>query len=196
MVRERSRLFSPELRELIRPEEYVADRYQEALAEVPRLPGEDSGKARMRTMLYLNITRFMPILLDRKDRMSMAAGLEVRVPFCDHRLVEYVWNIPWSMKSCGNVGKGILRRALAGVLPEDVLARRKSPYPKTPPPSLSGGCPQVVGKYPQRSGFPLTPASGCRCLAGSHPLERGRLQSSLVQPAHGRRAAFCISDSG
>ncbi len=131
MVRERSRLFSPELRELIRPEEYVADRYQEALAEVPRLPGEDSGKARMRTMLYLNITRFMPILLDRKDRMSMAAGLEVRVPFCDHRLVEYVWNIPWSMKSCGNVGKGILRRALAGVLPEDVLARRKSPYPKT-----------------------------------------------------------------
>jgi len=131
MVRERSRLFSPELRELIRPEKYVAERYREALAEVPRLPGEDSFEARMREMLYLNITRFMPILLDRKDRMSMATGLEVRVPFCDHRLVEYVWNIPWSMKSCGNVEKGILRRALAGVLPEDVLARRKSPYPKT-----------------------------------------------------------------
>jgi len=74
---------------------------------------------------------FLNTLLDRKDRMSMAAGLEVRVPFCDHRLVEYVWNIPWEMKYCDGREKGILRRALAGVLPEEVLARRKSPYPKT-----------------------------------------------------------------
>jgi len=131
MVRERSRLLSPELRACIRPEEYVAGRYHEALDEVPRLPGEDSFEARMREMLYLNITRFMPILLDRKDRMSMACGLEVRVPFCDHRLVEYVWNIPWAVKNYGGVGKGILRRALAGLLPGDVLGRRKSPYPKT-----------------------------------------------------------------
>lgn len=61
----------------------------------------------------------------------MAAGLEVRVPFCDHRLVEYVWNIPWEIKSSGDREKGILRKALRGVLPEDVLTRKKSPYPKT-----------------------------------------------------------------
>ena len=85
----------------------------------------------MRRMSYLNITRFMPTLLDRKDRMSMAAGLEVRVPFCDHRLVEYVWNIPWEIKTSGDREKGILRKALRGVLPDDVLTRKKSPYPKT-----------------------------------------------------------------
>lgn len=131
MVEERAALLSGELVDLIRPEEYLAERYREALAEVPRLPGENSREESLRELFYLNITRFMPTLLDRKDRMSMAVGLEVRVPFCDHRLVDYVWNIPGEMKFCDGREKGILRRALAGVLPEDVLARRKSPYPKT-----------------------------------------------------------------
>ena len=131
MTRERARLLSPELAHRIRPEQYVAGRYREAVAEVPRLPGESAAEARIRELFYLNITRFMPTLLDRKDRMSMAAGLEVRVPFCDHRLAEYVWNIPWAMKTCDQMEKGVLRRALAGVLPGDVLKRRKSPYPKS-----------------------------------------------------------------
>jgi asparagine synthase (glutamine-hydrolysing) len=124
-------LLAPELINWIKPTEYVSNRYQQALAEVPRLAGETQLQNRMREMSYLNITRFMPTLLDRKDRMSMAVGLEVRVPFCDHRLVEYVWNIPWEIKSSGDREKGILRKALKGVLPEDVLTRKKSPYPKT-----------------------------------------------------------------
>lgn len=127
----RSSVLSPELREKLRPQEYLADRYAQAVAEVPALPGEDETRSRMRRMSYLNITRFMPTLLDRKDRMSMAVGLEVRVPFCDHRLVEYVWNIPWEIKTAGTREKGILRKALEGVLPDDVLYRKKSPYPKT-----------------------------------------------------------------
>lgn len=131
MVRERAALLSPELVAWIKPEEYLAKRYWETLAEVPRLPGEAPQDARIREMSYLNIAWFLATLLDRKDRMSMATGLEVRVPFCDHRLVEYVWNIPWAMKTCGQREKGILRRSLTGMLPEDVLARRKSPYPKT-----------------------------------------------------------------
>ncbi|MFA5385758.1 MAG: asparagine synthase (glutamine-hydrolyzing) [Eubacteriales bacterium] len=131
MVAERANILSPELRELIKPQEYVARRFEEAAEEAPLLPGEDPPEARSRKMLFLTMTRFMPVLLDRKDRMSMAAGLEVRVPFCDHRLVEYAWNIPWPMKSCDNMEKGILRRALSGVLPDQVLWRRKSPYPKT-----------------------------------------------------------------
>ena len=84
----------------------------------------------------LNINWLMSTLLDRKDRMSMASGLEVRVPFCDHRLVQYVWNIPWEMKMYDGREKGILRRALKEILPEDILMRRKSPYPKTHNPSL------------------------------------------------------------
>jgi asparagine synthase (glutamine-hydrolysing) len=118
---------------------YVAQRYDEALAEVPRLAGEGAVAARRREVLYLNQTRFLPILLDRKDRMSMAVGFEVRVPFCDYRLVEYVWNIPWEMKTTGDIEKGVLRRALEDVLPHDVLYRRKSPYPATQNPAYAAG---------------------------------------------------------
>lgn len=127
----RASLLSPEIRSWISPERYVADRYDEALSEVPKLPGENDEQTLMRRMSYLNITRFMPTLLDRKDRMSMGAGLEVRVPYCDHRLIQYVWNIPWEIKTFGGREKGILRKALEGILPEDVLYRKKSPYPKT-----------------------------------------------------------------
>jgi asparagine synthase (glutamine-hydrolysing) len=128
---ERTKWLSPELRDLINPEAYVEERYRQALTEVPHLAGENQQQRKMREMSYLNISRFMPTLLDRKDRMSMAVGLEVRVPFCDHRLVEYVWNIPWGIKNAGNREKGILRKALKGILPEEILTRKKSPYPKT-----------------------------------------------------------------
>ncbi|WP_419872155.1 asparagine synthase (glutamine-hydrolyzing) [Candidatus Pristimantibacillus sp. PTI5] len=127
----RADLLAPDVAAWIKPLDYIGDRYAQAVNEVPHLDGESEQLRKMRQMSYLNITRFMPTLLDRKDRMSMAAGLEVRVPFCDHRLVEYVWNIPWEIKTSGDREKGILRKALRGVLPEDVLTRKKSPYPKT-----------------------------------------------------------------
>lgn len=131
MLPERAALLKPDLTGGIRAEEYVAQRYSESIAEVPRLAGEEPLEARRREMFYLNLTWFMATLLDRKDRMSMAASLEARVPFCDHRLVEYVWNIPWEMKCHGGQEKGIMRMALKGILPEEVRERRKSPYPKT-----------------------------------------------------------------
>lgn len=109
----------------IKPADYLARCYQEALAEVPVLPGEQAQAARKRVMHYLNLTYFLPLMLDRKDRMSMATGFEARVPYCDYRLVEYVWNIPWEMKNDGQMEKGILRQALSGVLPHDVRSRRK-----------------------------------------------------------------------
>ena len=79
----------------------------------------------------MNTKWFMTTLLDRKDRMSMGASLEVRVPFADHRLMEYLYNIPWEMKFYGGMEKGVLRKALEGVLPDEVLYRKKNPYPKT-----------------------------------------------------------------
>ncbi|ANB59491.1 asparagine synthase (glutamine-hydrolyzing) [Anoxybacteroides amylolyticum] len=112
-------------------DEYVQARFQETVAEVPRFEGESAVEAKRRELFYLNMIWFMTTLLDRKDRMSMGASLEVRVPFADHRLVEYVWNIPWEMKMYGNREKGILRKALEGLLPQEVLYRKKSPYPKT-----------------------------------------------------------------
>lgn len=130
-VKDRTSVLSSEAAAFINPEVYARNRYQQALAEVPHLKGEDEKQRRMREISYLNVTRFMPTLLDRKDRMSMASGLEVRVPYCDHRLVQYVWNIPWEIKTAGDREKGILRKALKGILPDDVLFRKKSPYPKT-----------------------------------------------------------------
>lgn len=111
--------------------QYVQERYQETVNETPKLEGESLLDAKRRELFYLNMLWFMTTLLDRKDRMSMGAGLEVRVPFADHRLVEYVWNIPWEMKNYQGREKGLLRQALKGVLPEEVLFRKKSPYPKT-----------------------------------------------------------------
>lgn len=131
MLSDRAALLSPALRNRLKPEEYVAERYRQTVAEVPLLEGEDPLEAQRRVMFYLNLNWFMATLLDRKDRMSMAAGLEARVPFCDHRIVEYVWNIPWAMKTVDGREKGILRRAMGGILPDDVLYRKKSPYPKT-----------------------------------------------------------------
>ncbi|MGJ7919542.1 asparagine synthase (glutamine-hydrolyzing) [Neobacillus sp. LXY-4] len=115
----------------LRLPEYIMDRYSDTIAETPRLDGESGDAARRRELFYLNQVWFMSTLLDRKDRMSMGASLEVRVPFADHRLVEYVWNIPWDLKIYGHREKGILRKALEGVLPDEVLYRKKSPYPKT-----------------------------------------------------------------
>ena len=126
-----SDILSEEFKNKIQPEDYRKDRYTEALAEVPLLEGENDIQSKQRQMSYMFITRFLPFMLDRKDRSSMMTGFEVRVPFCDYRLVEYLWNIPFEMKSIDHIEKGILRRALKGTLPEDVLYRRKSAYPST-----------------------------------------------------------------
>jgi asparagine synthase (glutamine-hydrolysing) len=108
---------------------YRDARYREALAEVPHLPGVSAAERRMREICYLTLTRLMPLLLDRMDRLSMAAPLEVRVPFCDHRLVEYVFGVPWAMKSFDGREKSLLRAATADLLPPSIAERRKAPFP-------------------------------------------------------------------
>ncbi|WP_336784546.1 asparagine synthase (glutamine-hydrolyzing) [Paenibacillus sp. MMO-177] len=153
----RAELLAPDVAAWIKPIDYINDRYAQAIAEVPYLEGESETVRKMRKMSYLNITRFMPTLLDRKDRMSMAAGLEVRVPFCDHRLVQYVWNIPWEIKTAGDREKGILRRALRGVLPDDVLTRKKSPYPKTHNPNYLSAVKGLVLDILNDPSSPLLP---------------------------------------
>jgi len=127
----RQKLLKNEWNEKLNLAQYVQDRFDETVKETPLLEGESHLESKRRQLFYLNKNWFMAQLLDRKDRMSMGASLEVRVPFADHRLVEYVWNIPWEMKMLGNREKGILRKALDGILPEEILYRKKSPYPKT-----------------------------------------------------------------
>ncbi|MDD6467634.1 MAG: asparagine synthase (glutamine-hydrolyzing) [Erysipelotrichaceae bacterium] len=116
---------------LTNEDDFLAKLYNETIMRTPYLLTDDSKDIRMRQMFYLNIYWFMQTLLDRSDRMSMAWGVEVRVPFCDYRLVEYCFNMPWEMKSLFNQEKGILRHAMEGFLPVEILNRKKSPYPKT-----------------------------------------------------------------
>ncbi|MFC5722927.1 asparagine synthase (glutamine-hydrolyzing) [Streptomyces gamaensis] len=118
---------------------YRAQRYRDALAEVPHIEGAPPVERRMREIGYLHLTRFVQWMLDRKDRASMAVGLEVRVPFCDHRLVEYVFNTPWSMKTFDGREKSLLRAATRDVLPAEIADRVKAPYPTTHDPSYLAG---------------------------------------------------------
>ncbi|QHS50139.1 asparagine synthase (glutamine-hydrolyzing), partial (plasmid) [Klebsiella michiganensis] len=134
-----TQLFSLDLLKKLDLEAYRQDSYQAALREVPVLPGESDQNRRMREITYMNLTRFLQTLLDRKDRMSMAASLEVRVPFCDHRLIEYVFNTPWEMKSNDGREKSLLRAAVKDLLPESILTRTKTPYPATQDPTYEIG---------------------------------------------------------
>jgi asparagine synthase (glutamine-hydrolysing) len=130
----RNQIVTQQLAGNLRMEEYVRDAYRTSIAKVTPLPGESALESRMREICYLHLTHFVRLLLDRKDRASMAVGLEVRVPFCDHRLVEYVYNTPWALKTFDGREKSLLRAATADVLPRSVVERVKSPYPSTQDP--------------------------------------------------------------
>ncbi len=137
----RASFLNDDIKVKIKAREYVSERYEKYCAEAPKIPNLSPHESRMREMSYLNMHWFMQTLLDRKDRMSMYSGLEVRVPFCDHRIAEYMYNVPWSMKDLNGFEKGLLRTAFEGYLPEEVLYRKKSPYPKTHNPAyMSAVC--------------------------------------------------------
>ena len=128
---QRCRLMSPALGEKIDGESYVRQRYLDTCRHSDILPGTSDQERRMKEMVNLNQNWFMQTLLDRKDRMSMYSGLEVRVPFCDHRIAEYLYGVPWEFKDHRGKEKGLLRYAMEAYLPQEVLWRKKSPYPKT-----------------------------------------------------------------
>lgn len=138
----RKTLLSEDVIRQLHMEEYAHEAYQKTIRETPLLPGESKEEKRRREIAYLNLRWFMVTLLDRMDRTSMYSGLEARVPLADHRIVEYIWNVPWTMKCPDGIVKGLLRSAGAGMLPDDVLWRKKSPYPKTYHPEYE----QLLGK--------------------------------------------------
>ena len=127
----RSRMLHPRLAARVDAVSYIHDRYEQTCRESDILPGNSDQEKRMKEMVNLNFRWFMQTLLDRKDRMSMYSGLEVRVPFCDYQIAEYLYAVPWEYKDHHGHEKGLLRYAMEGLLPEEVLWRKKSPYPKT-----------------------------------------------------------------
>ena len=130
-IAERSDFLNPEIKDKINPREFVMDRYFQTIRSCDILPDNSPADKRMKEMTFLNQRWFMQTLLDRKDRMSMFHGLEVRVPFCDHRIAEYLYAVPWEYKDYKNREKGLLRYAVESLLPDEIIYRKKSPYPKT-----------------------------------------------------------------
>ena len=128
---QRAVLLSGDLQTKLNAQDYIHSRYQQTLEESDILPGQSPLEKRMKQMMNLNFRWFMQTLLDRKDRMSMYSSLEVRVPFCDYRIAEYLYRVPWEMKDYRHFEKGLLRVAAESYLPKQILWRKKSPYPKT-----------------------------------------------------------------
>lgn len=172
-------VLNPALRQQLDLRAYVDDRYRDALAEVPRLPGESGLEQRMREVSYLHLTRFVQALLDRKDRMSMAVGLEVRVPFCDHRLVEYVFNAPWSLKTFDGREKSLLRAATRDVLPRSIVERVKSPYPSTQDPAYEQMLRQQTAKLIADETVPIRPL-----------LDVANVRALIAEPVDPQRSIF------
>ena len=127
----RQHLLNPELQEKIDLKEYIDYRYNESLNEVELLNVDSKETKEKRKITYLTMNWFMQTLLSRTDRMGMYNGFELRVPFCDYRLAEYVWNIPWEIKALHGREKGLLRYIMKDELPKEIVDRKKSPYPKT-----------------------------------------------------------------
>ena len=141
---ERQKLLNDNIAEKINIKEYANYRYNQSLASVEILDCDTYETSEKRKITYLTTYWFMQTLLDRGDRMTMANGFEIRVPFCDYRLVQYLYNVPWEIKAYKGREKGLLRYIMKDYLPEEIITRKKSPYPKTHNPTYLNTVKQML----------------------------------------------------
>ena len=154
-IDERNKLLHPEISSKIDLREYIDFRYKESLSEVEILETDSKETAEKRKISHLTLNWFMQTLLDRSDRTAMYNGFELRVPFCDYRLAEYVWNIPWEMKALNGREKALLRYIAKKILPEEVAKRKKSPYPKTHNPTYLARVKKILSDIMENKSAPI-----------------------------------------
>lgn len=154
-VTERQNLLNSEISSKVNLKNYIDYRYHESLSEVDILDEDSMETAEKRRISHLTLNWFMQTLLDRSDRMAMYSGFELRVPFCDYRLAEYVWNIPWEMKALNGREKGLLRYVMKDLLPEEIVERKKSPYPKTWNPTYLATVKEMLTKIMNDKNAPI-----------------------------------------
>ena len=182
-----SECLAPDVRGRVEPGRAERDLYSTLVAQTPCRRGDSRLEARMREVLYVSsLCNPLWFLLDRQDRMSMAVGLEVRVPYCDHRLVEYVWNVPWSMKNADGRGKTLLRDAVADLLPAEIRDRRKSLYPSMVPSDYAYVVVDRARRMLRDPASPLRPALdpvrvGMLAKSAPHSLPSVRLLDRFVR---------------
>lgn len=154
-IDERQSLLNPELASKIKLKDYIDYRYNESLDEVVVLDTDSDETKQKRKISHLTLNWFMQTLLDRSDRMAMYNGFEIRVPFCDYRLAQYVWNIPWEVKALNGREKGLLRYVMKDLLPEEIVDRKKSPYPKTWNPNYLQKVKSMLSKIMEDTSAPI-----------------------------------------
>ena len=154
-IKERQHILNPSIAKEVNLQDYIDYRYNESLSEVEILDCDSEETAEKRKISYLTINWFMQTLLERTDRMGMYNGLEIRVPFCDYRLAEYMWNVPWEMKALNGREKGLLRYVCKDFLPEEIVERKKSPYPKTHNPTYLAKVKGMFSKIMSDSNAPI-----------------------------------------
>ena len=154
-INERQKLLNENLRSKINLKDYIDFRYNESISEIEFSYSDSEETKEKRIISYLTINWFMQTLLDRSDRMSMYNGLELRVPFCDYRLVEYMWNVPWEIKALNGREKGLLRYVVKDLLPEEIVNRKKSPYPKTHNPTYLNAVKQMLTQITNNPNAPI-----------------------------------------
>ena len=154
-ITERQELLNPYIGKRINLKNYIDYRYKESLDEVEILDTDSPETAEKRKISHLTLNWFMQTLLDRSDRMAMYNGFEIRVPFCDYRLAEYVWNIPWEWKALKGREKGLLRYVCKDFLPADIVDRKKSPYPKTHNPTYLAKVKGMLTKIMENRNAPI-----------------------------------------
>lgn len=152
---ERQTLLNPLIAKKINLKDYIDFRYNESLSEVDILSCDSKDTAEKRKISHLTLNWFMQTLLDRSDRMSMYNGFELRVPFCDYRLAQYVWNIPWEIKALNGREKGLLRFISKDFLPSEIVDRKKSPYPKTHNPNYLAKVKNMLSDIMNDSSAPI-----------------------------------------
>lgn len=154
-ISERQQLLNPEIAKKVNLKEYIDYRYNESLEDVEILDTDTDETKEKRKISHLTLNWFMQTLLDRSDRMGMYNGFEIRVPFCDYRLAEYVWNIPWEMKALKGREKGLLRYIMKDKLPAEIVDRKKSPYPKTWNPTYLKAVKEMLSKIMEDKNAPI-----------------------------------------
>ena len=154
-ISERQKILNPDISSQIDLKQYIDYRFNESLSNVEILDSDSPDTAEKRKISYLTINWFMQTLLERTDRMAMANGLEIRVPFCDYRLAEYMWNVPWEIKAFNEREKGLLRYICRDFLPKEIVYRKKSPYPKTHNPTYLKKVKSMLSNIMENTNSPI-----------------------------------------